>query len=370
MASPTASDRRPRAASWALLAALTLAPAAARAQGASQGSTLAQSLFDRARVLMDQGQFAEACPLLVESQRLDPAGGTLTNIAVCWEGAGRLATANEAFHAALGQAIKDARADRKAIAEERIAALAPRLSLLTVEVPPTSRVPDLTIVVDGAPLAPVAWGVPAAVDGGEHRVDAKAPGHLPWTTVVRVADAGGRTRLVIPPLERAGRAAADAPRPVAPAVDDRVCPPGMRVEGDTCVRLPRRPGPRSHISTPAWITGGIGTGLLAFGSIAGVVAIGKDGEAEAEARGAGCNTARDFCSSTGGLGAARGLADDAETWGWISTVSMAVGGTSLFVAMLFPYHRDPAPRVGATRAGASLWASPAGGGVTVSMPLR
>src|SRR5262245_18728599 len=56
-------------------------------------SAAAQALFDQGRKLMESERWAEACPKLEESQRLDPAGGTLLHLALCREHEGRIATA-------------------------------------------------------------------------------------------------------------------------------------------------------------------------------------------------------------------------------------------------------------------------------------
>jgi hypothetical protein len=56
-------------------------PAWAGAQGPA-ASPLAQTLFEEGRALMLKGDAATACPKFAESQRLEPAGGTLLNLAV------------------------------------------------------------------------------------------------------------------------------------------------------------------------------------------------------------------------------------------------------------------------------------------------
>jgi hypothetical protein len=73
---------------------------------------IAESLFQQGLGAMERGEYARACGLLAESQRLDPGGGTLLNLALCHERAGKVATAWARFHDALGIARRDARVDR------------------------------------------------------------------------------------------------------------------------------------------------------------------------------------------------------------------------------------------------------------------
>jgi tetratricopeptide (TPR) repeat protein len=322
-----------------LVAALSLAALPALADQPTDPK-LAQSLFDRARALMDQARFAEACPLLEESQRLDPGGGTLLNLAVCLEGAGKLATAHATFHEALSQAIRDGRDDRKKIAEERVAALGPRLSTLTVEVPAEARVPDLVVWLDGAKLSPIAWGVPTAVDGGDHRVEAAAPEAERWVRVVAVSPEGDRVTVRV-----------EAPRPLfAPDADTEPGEPATKP-----VPKPAKPKPRriSRLSTASWATGGTGLGLFALGAAMGIAAVVEDDKLETEALENGCNLARGYCPDEVLADDYASRAETVQALGWAATGALGAGAVLLIVAPLLPRERV-VPTAAVTPAGASF----------------
>src|SRR6185312_7721257 len=97
---------------WLASIAVLLASAPALAQSSGADVATAQALFDEGKRLMADKKFAEACPKLVESQRLDPGGGTLLAIALCHEGQGKWATAWGDFNVALSEARRENRAER------------------------------------------------------------------------------------------------------------------------------------------------------------------------------------------------------------------------------------------------------------------
>src|SRR3954465_11558737 len=117
---------------------------AARA-GDTHEQQLAQALFDDARRLMEKKRYAEACPKLAESERLDPGGGTLLNLALCHEKEGKLATAQWEYNDALSLAIRDNRKDRQDIARAHLHLLQDRIPRLTVAVVPPADVAGLEV---------------------------------------------------------------------------------------------------------------------------------------------------------------------------------------------------------------------------------
>src|SRR5438445_6331746 len=108
-----------------LLAAIVTASATARGSSGQDIAT-AQALFDEAKRLMKAGKYAEACPKLTESQRLDPAAGTMVALALCHESEGKTASAWAEFGEVLSDARRDKRADREQAAQQHLKVLEPK----------------------------------------------------------------------------------------------------------------------------------------------------------------------------------------------------------------------------------------------------
>ncbi len=214
--------RGPGAGAVAVLgAALLLAPGPARAAG---DAASAEALFEVGRAALERGDYETACAKLGESQRLDPAAGTLMNLAACEEKRGRLASAWESFRGALGLLRADD--ERRSIVTERLTSLEARLPRLVLVLAPSA--PALTRVLrDGSELGRAALGVPLPLDPGKHEVVAVADGFEPRAFVVSAEE--GKTLVVAvepgPARAKAPPLAVSAEPSAAPTLDPRPRPP-------------------------------------------------------------------------------------------------------------------------------------------------
>src|SRR5271166_3476943 len=96
----------------------------ATAADSNQGA-LAEALFRSARELMAAGKYAEACPKLAESNRIDPKLGTLMNLALCHEKAGKTASAWAEYVQAGEIAQRTGQKERAQVARDKAQALEP-----------------------------------------------------------------------------------------------------------------------------------------------------------------------------------------------------------------------------------------------------
>lgn len=164
---------------------------------------LAEMLFFTARGLMDAGRYPEACAKLTESYRLDPAAGTLLNLAVCNEKIGRIASAWGEFHDSISEARRANRPDREQLATDHLKVIEPELPFLTIKVPAELRaIPGLEISRNGVPLQAAAWDTDLPVDPGRVEVIERAPGYKPKMLYVAVANKE-HASLTAEPLELA-----------------------------------------------------------------------------------------------------------------------------------------------------------------------
>jgi hypothetical protein len=226
---------------WAALAAVMIVSggaAQALGQPSSAEDALAETLYRQGRQLMADGRFGEACSKFAESQRLDPASGTLLNLAACHEAEHMFAAAWVEYTEATAWARRDQREDRVVYAQERIRALEPKLSHLTVVVNAEADIPELHVEVDGVLFRDAARGVPIPVDPGTHRVDARAPGRKPWWQLVKIAESPTNVTITIPalepPQERPPPSVTVAPAATAPGELEgrpRPIPPSVYVAG-------------------------------------------------------------------------------------------------------------------------------------------
>jgi hypothetical protein len=175
---------------------------------AAKHEAAAEALFQEGRALYEAGRYKEACPKLAESQRLDPATGTLLALALCHEGEQKLASAWAEFTTVEGEARRAGRADRENIAREHATAIRRRLSTLSINVPAEiGALPGLELKLDGTPIGPGTFGTAFPVDGGTHEIWVSATGKKPWKTSVSVKNESDAVGVTIPPLE-------DVPEPV------------------------------------------------------------------------------------------------------------------------------------------------------------
>jgi hypothetical protein len=337
---------------------LLLAPSAAFADPPKHGSdpAAAQSLFYEARAMMQQGKYADACPKLEESLRLDAGIGTQFNLADCHEHVGKVASAWAGFLEVAAQAKTANQAEREKVARKRAQTLEPRLPKLVIDVPNTTQ--GLEVKRDGVPVRSAAWGTAIPVDPGTHQITASAPGKLPWDTTVQAAE-GKTARVAVPRDLPTAPAAVVAPttstppahpvaggaEPVAPAPTQTAEFPAPVVEE-----------PGSTQRTIGWVIAGVGVVGVGVGAGFGLASLNKRDESKNHCVG-------DLCDPTG-----VSLRDTAIRNGNIATVSTVLGGLAavggLALVLTAPSRSEKQERAGKIRAVPSFAQS--GGGVVLS----
>jgi hypothetical protein len=270
-----------RFASLALGAAAATLSVTARAGSPPQAGA-AELLDSQATSLMQEHRYAEACPKLAESDRIQPGTGVLLRLALCYELSGRTASAWATFREAAGRARRAGDASVADLASRRADGLEPRLAKVVVRLPPEQPV-AVDVRLDGATLARSAIGIELPVDPGAHTVHAASPGRRSFDKTFSIPPDGGTTAIAI-----------DLP-PEAPATGG---------------------GPWR---TAALVAGGTGLACVAAGTILGVSAMSNWNRAKSE-----CTHGTTGCSPD-----ALGLQSIVNTEALGSTIAFTVGAVGI-----------------------------------------
>ena len=275
-----------------LAVASTLAVGALAQAEPTRDAAAAETFFAEGRALLKAGRLAEACSKFEASQRLDPANGTLMNLADCYEKVGRLASSWLAFREAAASAEAAGQAARASHARTRAAGIEPRLCRLRVDVHPTIVVPVLR---DGTTLDRAVWGESVPVDPGTHTVVVRANGLDVWTRSVEVSPAtpGGPCETVsvsIPAIPGTEILSEPTPPPAATTTPARPAGSTAPEKQAPIVVTQRSPVPL--------VVAGVGALGMGVGAIFGLAAKSKWDDAKAKCTPDGCGDESQSLAST------------------------------------------------------------------------
>lgn len=297
----------------------------------------ATALFDSGRKLMSQGKYAEACPQLAESERLAPSGGTLFNLAECYEHTGQTASAWAAWKdaAARANAAGKAAAEKNAVA--RAAQLEPSLAKLTIVVGPGSDVAGLEVKRDGVPVGHGELGLALPIDPGAHTIEASAPKKQAWSASVTVAPKQADAKVTVTLVD-----APEAPAPAqqGPTPADQHATPAAAQPTAASASADAHGGGMGGQRVIALVAGGVGVVGVAVGSIFGLMAKSDNDQALQN-----CRTST-LCSQDG-----INHTNDAKSAATVSTIAFAVGAAGLVGgAVLWSTAPSSAPTTAGIRA--------------------
>lgn len=316
------------------------APALAHAQGA-RDSAGAEKLYDDGTKLLAKDDWVGACAKFGDSFKLDPAPGTMLNLASCAEHDGKLALAWARFKEA--QSLNaDTKSDKQraqidSFIKQSLERLEPKLPYLTVRVP--GDITGLVLLRDGQPLV---GGSALPVDPGEHVIEASAPGYAAVKRTLTITE-GKREELELR-LEKSAEKPAEKPetKPADPPIEPPKPPPPASPSEPATAMSPLR--------LAGLVVGSVGAATLVGTLATGVMALDKQTAIED----LGCTpTDHDTTQCPSGVaGEAQSLSDEGGTLALVSTVTSFVGGAALGAGVLMialgadePVQKESALRV-------------------------
>jgi hypothetical protein len=312
----------------------------------AQDRTSAEELFQLGKGAMARQDLPKACGYFQASLKADFALGTLLNLAICHEQAGKIASAWSEYRMLEDRARRASppQPDRAQFAHDHAELLRPRLSRVHVTLSAeAAAIKGLVVKIDGAPAAPELFEAGVPVDPGKRKIEASAPDYEDWSQLLTVDDERLKLEAVIPALKHGA-----APRPKSAGSVDLAA-----IERVSAERSQR---------TVGFVIGGIGVASLVTGGVFGLLAIGAADDAKCPRP---CYTTTQDRKPNTVLDDANDAYARADTYAWVSNVTLAAGlvgvGVGTYLILTASSRGGTAPTDRAKR----TWVAPvplAGGG--------
>ncbi len=289
----------------------------------------ADALFKKAKKLLAEKKYADACSTFEEVHELDPAIGAKLSVGKCYEEWGRLALAYRWYTdaEAMATAAKDDRAGKIHAVVEELDTNVPRVTLKVLDGADPAVIDTLTL--DGKRVDPATLGIEQRVDPGPHAIEF-------------VVDGQKKKKMV--PVERGGSSeiTLDIPKGTGKGWRGRSGVKGDR-DPTSVVEGPPVPGRTQRIA-----------GLVIGAS--GVVAIAVAGGITLSARGNYQDALKAHCMGSSSMCDPAGLTatHDARHTANIATVITLIGGAAVIGGVVLYL---TAPKAG-SKAEHALYVSP------------
>lgn len=293
---PFSLDPPSSCARWLRLAVVAAAVLVSAPQtAAADDRAAAEALFTEGRKALDAKEIDVACQKFEASLKLDPALGTLLNLAKCHGMQGRTATAWVEYRDAAAQARREGQMPRAIGAEKLGAELEATLPKTRVRVAQPAA-EGLVVLLDGKELAAGSFDTALPIDPGRHAFEARAPGRTPWKYALTIPSAAVEIEVDVPELqvEKAEEDARPSTPPTPPAPEDT---------------FPMWPG---------LVAGSSGVVLLGIGTVLGVMTLSDASTAEDPS----------LCPAKRCTPAGRQFVDAATAQGTLATVLIGIGAAA------------------------------------------
>lgn len=258
------------------------------AYGQTADEAKAEELFNKAVELSEARQYDQACPLLAQSQKLDPRASTLYALADCEREGGKPGSAIQHFTAYLKE-YDAMKADVRKRHDQRANSARGYIKKLEIDAPtlkltfPSGIPGTFNVVRNGEAVNRVDLDKEIPVDPGEQIVVVEVPGHEPAEQRISLALKEKKTVELAP--------------------------------GPVKAETPETGGGKKNIRrTIGFVLMGTGAAGLAFGGVMGGLAVGQKGTVDEHCKGLDCDQMGLDAVNTG------------RTYGNMSTIGLAAGG--------------------------------------------